>query len=72
MLRIGEQLGVSSSYIGLVCTELRVPQPPRGYCAKLEFGKAPARPALPPARPGDITEWSPGDLICCRSDPHIV
>ncbi|MBT9456726.1 MAG: hypothetical protein IV097_08895 [Burkholderiaceae bacterium] len=63
MLRIGEQLGVSSSYMARVCTELRVPRPPRGYWAKLEFGKAPARPALPPARPGEITEWSPGDFI---------
>lgn len=63
MLRVGEQLGVSSSYMARVCTELRVPRPPRGYWAKLEFGKAPARPALPAARPGDITEWSPGDFI---------
>ena len=25
--------------------------------------KAPPKPALPAARPGDITEWSPGDFI---------
>jgi hypothetical protein len=29
----------------------------------LEFGKAPAQEPLPDARPGDITEWSPGDFI---------
>lgn len=63
MLRVGERLGVSSSYMARVCTELRVPRPPRGYWAKLEFGKAPPKPALPTARPGDITEWSPGDFI---------
>lgn len=63
MLRVAERLGVSSSYMARVCTELRVPRPPRGYWAQLEFGKAPAKPALPEARAGDITEWSPGDFI---------
>ncbi len=63
MLRIGERLGVSSSYMARVCTELRVPRPPRGYWAKLEFGKAPERPALPKSRPGDVTEWQPGAVI---------
>lgn len=63
MLRVAEQLGVSSSYMARVCTELRIPRPPRGYWAQLEFGKAPARPSLPAARAGDVTEWSPGDFI---------
>lgn len=63
MLRVGERLGVSSSYMARVCAELRVPRPPRGYWAKLEFGKAPARPALPAQRPGDLTEWRPGDFL---------
>lgn len=63
MLRVGEQLGISSSYMARVCTELRVPRPPRGYWAQIEFGKAPARPSLPPPRPGDITAWKPGDFI---------
>jgi hypothetical protein len=63
MLRVGERFGLSSSYMARVCTELRVPRPPRGHWAKLEFGKAPAQEPLPDARPGDITEWSPGDFI---------
>jgi hypothetical protein len=63
MLRIGERFKVSSSYLARVCTELRVPRPPRGYWSKLEFGKAPERPELPAARPGDIAEWCPGDFI---------
>ncbi|XQU75262.1 hypothetical protein EPAKOI_002983 [Cupriavidus sp. H18C2] len=63
MLRVAERLGVSSSYMARVCTELRVPRPPRGYWAQLEFGKAPARPALPEGRAGDVTEWSPGKFI---------
>ncbi len=63
MLRIGERFGLSSSYMARVCTELRVPRPPRGYWSQLEFGKAPERPALPASRPGDITEWRPGDFL---------
>lgn len=58
ILQVGEQLGVSSSYVASVCTELRVPRPSRGYWAKLEFGKAPLRPALPAARPGDVATSS--------------
>lgn len=58
MLRVGERLGVSSSYMARVCTELRVPRPAPGYWAQVEFGKKPARPPLPDARPGDVTEWS--------------
>jgi hypothetical protein len=61
MLRIGERMGVSSSYLARVCSDLRVPRPPRGYWAQLEFGKTPPeKPALPPSRVGDTTTWSPG------------
>src|SRR5690349_12425271 len=61
MLRIGERMGVSSSYMARVCSDLCVPRPPRGYWAQIEFGKTPpGKPPLPPARPGDTTAWSPG------------
>lgn len=63
MLKVAGRLGVSSSYMARVCTELRVPRPERGYWAKLEFGKETQRPALPPAMPGDITEWKPGVAV---------
>jgi hypothetical protein len=63
MLRVGERLGVSSSYMARVCTELRVPRPAPGYWAQVEFGKTPDRPPLPDARPGDVTEWSPGAAL---------
>lgn len=74
MLRIGERLGVSSSYMARVCTDLRVPRPPRGYWAQLEFGKVqPGKPALPPARPGDTTTWSPGaSLPALPKEPKVV
>jgi hypothetical protein len=39
---------------------LNVPRPERGYWAKLAVGKASTIPALPDARPGDETHWTPG------------
>lgn len=60
MLKVGARFGVSSSYMARVCSALNVPRPERGYWAKLAFGKAPAVPALPDARPGDQLAWSPG------------
>lgn len=63
MLRIAERFGVSSSYLARVFTELRVPRPERGYWAKLLVGKEPPKPALPPARPGELTEWKPGASV---------
>lgn len=63
MLRVAERFGVSSSYLARVFTELRVPRPAPGYWAQREFGKSPPRPELPPARPGDLTEWCPGSFV---------
>jgi hypothetical protein len=63
MLRLGERFGVSSSYLARVCIELRVPRPERGHWSKLEFGKPSPKPELPPARPGDLTEWKPGTSL---------
>ncbi|MET3123200.1 hypothetical protein AAKU67_002811 [Oxalobacteraceae bacterium GrIS 2.11] len=60
MLRIAEQIGVSSSYMARICTELRVPRPQRGYWMKLEHGQSPIRPPLPPSQPGDATVWHRG------------
>ena len=51
---------VSSSYMARVCTLLNVPRPERGYWAKLAVGKAPPKPPLPEARPGDETVWTKG------------
>lgn len=63
MLRVAERFGVSSSYLARVFTELNVPRPAPGYWAQREFGKSPPKPDLPPARPGDITEWCPGASV---------
>jgi hypothetical protein len=58
MTKVAVELDVSGSYLARVCVALRVPRPERGYWAKLQAGKAPATPPLPPARPGDLQEWT--------------
>jgi len=59
MLRIGERLGLSSSYLTRVCVALRVPRPPMGHWTKVEFGLPSPQLPLPAARPGDPVVWSP-------------
>jgi hypothetical protein len=58
MTKVAEKFSVSGSYMARVCSVLNVPHPERGYWAKLEVGKAPARPVLPKALPGDQLFWS--------------
>lgn len=60
MLRIAARYNVSSSYMARVCERLNVPRPPRGYWAKLEFGKTSKIPSLPSVRPGDDSIWHRG------------
>ncbi len=43
------EFGISDVAVHKRCTKLNVPCPPRGYWAKLESGKAPKRPELPPS-----------------------
>jgi hypothetical protein len=67
MTKVAEKFSVSGSYMARVCAVLAVPRPERGYWAKLEFGKAPSRPALPEALPGDQLFWSQnGDIPAPR------
>ncbi len=58
MIKVAEKFLVSGSYMARVCSVLNVPRPERGYWTKLEVGKAPDRPALPEALPGDQLFWS--------------
>lgn len=58
MTTVAAQFGVSGSYMARVCAVLRVPRPERGYWAKLAVGKAPPKPPLPAAQPGDQVVWS--------------
>lgn len=70
MMKIGEELGVSGSYLARVCTLLNVPRPERGYWAKLAVGKAPAQPPLPEARSGDPLQWSKEGEAVARPRPE--
>ena len=60
MTKVAEKFSVSGSYMARVCSVLRVPRPERGYWAKLNVGKASARPPLPEALPGDQLMWPQG------------
>lgn len=67
MTKVAERFSVSGSYMARVCSVLGVPRPERGYWAKLEVGKAPSRPALLEALPGDQLFWSQdGDTLAPR------
>ncbi len=71
--KAAKKYSVSGSYLTRVCTTLRVPRPPKGYWAKLEVGKAPARPALPETLPGDQLLWSQeGDTPVPRTGAEMV
>lgn len=63
MLRVAERFGVSSSYMARICTVLNVPRPAAGYWAKLAVGKAPKKPPLPEAKPGDQLAWMRGQQL---------
>jgi hypothetical protein len=63
MLKVAARYEVSSNYLARVCEYLNVPRPPRGFWAKQSVGKAPKRPPLPIARPGEVLEWAKGDTV---------
>jgi hypothetical protein len=63
MTVVATRFEVSANYLARVCHHLNVPHPPRGYWAKLSFGKKPKRPPLPDARPGEVPQWTRGDSV---------
>jgi hypothetical protein len=58
MLKVAPRYGVSSSYLARICALLNVPRSQPGYWNKVAVGKAPKKPDLPDARPGDELVWS--------------
>ena len=60
---------VSGSFLARVCESLNVPRPPRGYWAKLKFGKASPKPPLPQPKPGDALEWRRDWMPVARVPP---
>lgn len=63
MAKVAVRYRISANYLARVCHHLNVPFPHRGYWAKRQFGKAPARPPLPAPRPGEVVEWERGDAV---------
>lgn len=60
-MHLAAKYGVSGSFLARVCDRLRVPRPRPGYWNKLAVGKAPPKPPLPEAEPGDELQWCPAD-----------
>jgi len=47
MVKLANKFGFSDVGLAKLCKKHQIPRPPRGYWAKLEFGKAPPKPPLP-------------------------
>ena len=71
MVRVAEKFKVSGSYMARVCSTLHVPRPERGYWAKIAVGKAPKKPSLPDAQPGDQLSWSQDGGLQSPPRPHV-
>ena len=71
MAKVAVRYRISANYLARVCHHLNVPFPHRGYRAKRQFGKTPARLPLPAPRPGEAIEWERGDAVP-RPTPAIA
>lgn len=56
MSRLSKRLGISDVGLSKVCKKANIPTPGLGYWAKLDAGKKPPRPLLPPRGPG-MLDW---------------
>ena len=69
-LAVAKEYDVSADFLARVCASLSMPDPPRGYWAKVAAGQKSRRATLPPNRPGDQMEWEKGsrlDVPLCRA-----
>jgi hypothetical protein len=57
IVRLAKEYGISDVALAKICKKLKVPRPPRGYWAKLEFKKKISRPPLPAISGDDSTEF---------------
>jgi outer membrane murein-binding lipoprotein Lpp len=55
---LAAKFGVSDFNLVQVCRALNVPRPPAGYWQKKAVGRAPPRPELPAAQPGNQLRWA--------------
>lgn len=57
IVRLAKEYRISDVALAKICKKLKVPRPPRGYWAKLEFNKNIRRPPLPAVSADDPTEF---------------
>ncbi|MDY0872659.1 FliH/SctL family protein [Dongia rigui] len=69
--RLAVQFGVSAIQFAEACDALRIPRPAPGYWGKHAVGRAPKRPQLPPAAPGQPAEWKPGSKVPAKRPPKM-
>lgn len=55
--RLAKEYGISDVGLAKICRKLKIPRPPRGYWAKLEYGKKVHRQALYNLKPDEPTEY---------------
>ena len=69
LYKVASDYGLSDVGLAKACRRLDVPTPPRGYWGKLEAGKAPKVPPLPPSR-GEVAETTP--VVVSEEKPSVV
>lgn len=55
-IQLAKEFGISDVALKKTCKRMGVPNPPRGYWAKLSAGQQPAQIPLPPGKDGQLTE----------------
>ena len=62
IVRMAKDYGISDVALAKICKKLKIPRPPRGYWAKLEYGKRVKRanlPAISSEEPNEYTHHEP-------------
>lgn len=70
--KVGLDYGVSGNAVAKACGKLSIPRPPRGYWAKLAFGKKVARSALPPLKEGQKDSTTLGEYAEKRRRVPVI
>jgi hypothetical protein len=70
--KVGLDYGVTGNAVAKACIKLRIPRPPRGYWAKLAFGKNVARPALSPLEAGQKDSTTLGEYAEKRRQVSVI
>lgn len=69
MSRLASDYGISDVALAKICKKLNVPRPPRGYWAKLQYGKKISKPPLPAIDPN---EQSIHEINIIPNDKNVI